>query len=165
MNKRVFTQTYGVAGALLEKDGKILLIKENAPKYPEAHGKWNQPAGWVDVGEDPITACERETKEETGLDFKAKQFLGIYSLHKKFADKSIGGSGHKHGIKLIFTGDFTGKLMEPNDEISELRWFTPEEIYQMEFDTLRDMDIKQEIKDYLAGKGYPLEIVKHTVME
>jgi hypothetical protein len=28
MAERVFTQTFGVVGAIIEKDGKILLVKE-----------------------------------------------------------------------------------------------------------------------------------------
>lgn len=166
MNKRVFTQTYGVVGALLEKDGKFLLVRENMPEYPEAHGKWNQPAGWVEVGEDLIEACEREVEEETGFKFKATSLLGIYSLHKDNIPEYVGKQG-SHAIKFIFRGEFSGELTEPesDEEISERRWFTPEEIYKMEFDTLRDLDIKQEIKDYTVGKEYPLEVIKHTVMK
>jgi len=35
--------------------------------------------------------------------------------------------------------------------------------FGMEQDTLRDMDIKQEVKDYLAGKQYPLDLIEHTL--
>ena len=166
MNKRIFTQTYGVVGALIEKDGKFLLVRENMPEYPEAHNRWNQPAGWIEVGEEPIAACEREVEEETGLQFKATKFLGIYSLYKDNIAEYVGKQG-SHPIKLIFRGEFSGELKQPesDEEISERRWFTPEEIYQMEFDTLRDVDIKQEVRDYLAGKEYPLEIVKHAVVK
>ena len=52
MAERVFTQTFGVVGALVEKDGKILLVKE--AKATADNGKWNIPAGWLDVGENPI---------------------------------------------------------------------------------------------------------------
>ena len=164
---RVYTQTYGVAGAIIEKGGRFLLVQENQPTHPEAYHRWSQPAGWIDVGESPVAACEREVKEETGLDFVARYFLGVYSLCKKYPDPRIGGNGYKHGIKLIFTGEFSGKLVKPRPggEISARRWFTPEEIYTMKLDVLRDVDIKQEIKDYLAGKFYPLALVKHIVSE
>ncbi|MFH2105195.1 MAG: NUDIX domain-containing protein [Parcubacteria group bacterium] len=165
-NKRIFTQTYGVVGAIIEKDGKFLLVRENMPEYPEAHNKWSQPAGWIEVGEEPIAACEREVKEETGLDFVATKLLGIYSLHKDNIAEYVGQQG-SHAIKLIFRGEFSGELMEPesDEEISQRRWFSPEEIYVMEFDKLRDLDIKQEVKDYLAGKEYPLEVVRHMKMK
>jgi len=162
--QRDFTQTHGIAGAIIEKDGKILLVQENNSNHPD-HGKWNQPAGWIDPGENPVKAGEREVKEETGLDFKATNLIGVYSLSKEYMDKSPKEKTH-HPIKLIFSGEITGgELMKPNDEISDLKWFTPEEIYAMESDILRDTDIKQEVKDYLAGRIYPLEVVHHTVMK
>ena len=79
---RVYTQTFGVAAGLLERDGKFLLVQENNQAHPD-HGKWNQPAGWIDVGENPITAAAREVKEETGYDFTPTHLLGIYALVRK----------------------------------------------------------------------------------
>ena len=35
MSKRIFTQTFGVAGAIIEKDGKVLLVKEGEDKQKE----------------------------------------------------------------------------------------------------------------------------------
>lgn len=164
MTKRVHSQTYGVAGAIIAKNGKILLIQENSPDHPD-HGKWNQPAGWIDIGENPIKAGEREAKEETGLDFKATSLIGIYSLSKEYMSKFTKDKTH-HPIKLIFGGEIVGgKLMKPNHEISDLKWFAPEEIYQMGPDKLRDKDIKQGVKDYLAGRVFPLGIICHTVMK
>jgi hypothetical protein len=40
------------------------------------------------------------------------------------------------------------------------QWFAPEEIYAMGAETLRDMDIKKMVEDYLSGKRYPLEIIR-----
>ena len=74
MAERVFTQVFGVVGAIIEKEGKILLVKEAGT---HDKGKWNQPAGWIDVGEDPIEMVKRELKEETGLDFNPMVFRSI----------------------------------------------------------------------------------------
>jgi hypothetical protein len=35
----------------------------------------------------------------------------------------------------------------------------------MDSSTLRDADIKQLVKDYFAGKKYPLELVNHFTQE
>lgn len=78
--EKVFSQTFGVVGAILEKNGKILLVKEIKSI---AKDKWNHPAGWLDVGENPIDEVKREVKEETGFDFVPKNILGIYSLSKQ----------------------------------------------------------------------------------
>lgn len=158
MTERVFTQTFGVVGAMLEKDGKFLLVKEIKEI---AKGKWNHPGGWIDVGEDPLEAVKREVKEESGFDFTPKNILGVYSLSKEAGKEA----GH-HAIKLIYIGDISkqqeGRMEE---EISETRWFLPEEIEAMDGDTLRDMDIKIMVKDYFAGKRYPLDLLTHTVQE
>jgi len=41
--ERVFTQTFGVVGGIIEKNSKILLVRE--AKAGEDTGKWNHPAG------------------------------------------------------------------------------------------------------------------------
>jgi ADP-ribose pyrophosphatase YjhB (NUDIX family) len=157
MTQRIFTQTFGVVGAIIEKDGKFLLVKE---KKESAKDKWNHPAGWIDLEEDTIDAVKREVKEETGFDFEPKNILGVYVLVKQEL-KDL-----HHAIKIIFTGSINGEQGKYMlDEISETRWFSPEEIEAMNLNTLRDKDIKTMIKDYLAGKKYPLEIITHTIQK
>jgi len=160
--QRVFTQTFAVCGAVIEKDGKILLVRENLPGNPD-DGKWSHPAGWIDIGEDPVAAVKRETREETGFEFAPTALLGIYSLVR--GDLAGFWSATPHAIKLIFRGDIGG-YSEKNLEgdTSGTRWFLPEEIYAMGADTLRDTDIKRIVKDYFSGKGYPLEIIAHATM-
>lgn len=160
--QRVFTQTFGVVGGFLERNGKILLVRESQQKGPD-NGKWNHPAGWIDVGENPIDAVKREVLEESGYEFIPKYLLGAYSLVRNDITKEIGGI--PHGIKLIFIGDVSeNQVSELHDDVSEARWFAPEEIYAMDAATLRDADIKQMVRDYFAGKKFPLDAVTHTVV-
>lgn len=157
MTQRIFTQTFGVVAAIIEKDGKFLLVKE---KKTKAKDKWNHPAGWIDLEENIINAVKRETKEETGFDFEPKNILGVYVLVKQEI-----GDLH-HAIKIVFTGEISenqDKYM--TDEIAEIKWFTPEEIENMDLNTLRDKDIKTMVKDYLAGKKYSLDLLTHTIQK
>jgi ADP-ribose pyrophosphatase YjhB (NUDIX family) len=160
-HKRVFTQTFGVVGAIIERDGKILMVKEAKER---AKNQWNHPAGWIDLGENPLDSVKREVKDETGYDFEPEQILGVYSLYKLNLKEKFNIAPHP--IKIIFTGKIsenaTGKL---EDDVSETKWFSPEEIYKMDKKSLRDIDIKQMIKDYFAGKAYPLELLTHTLSE
>ena len=79
--------------------------------------------------------------------------------------KSEAGCIH-HAIKIIFVGEILGEQGEfMKDEIAETKWFTPEEIENMGPETLRDVDIKQMVKDYFAGKRYPLDMITHTVVQ
>jgi ADP-ribose pyrophosphatase YjhB (NUDIX family) len=161
--ERVFTQTFGVVAAIIERDGRFLLVREYHPTHPD-HGKWNQPAGMLEVGEDPLSAVRREVLEETGYTFKPTGLLGVYSLVRQ--DLETFERGTPHPVKLIFVGEIGSEPVQPlADDISEVGWFTPAEIKAMEAKTLRDVDIKQEVRDYLAGRRFPLDIVHHRVAE
>ncbi len=160
MAERVFTQVFGVVAGLLEKDGKFLLVRE---AEGTDKGKWNQPAGWIDVGEDPLDAVKREVKEETGHDFTPIHLLGIYSLVRKDLQSKLHATPHP--IKLVYIGDISASTTALHDDVSEARWFTAEEILTMSSEELRDLDIKQLIKDYQSGRRFPLEIMRHTVVD
>lgn len=160
--QRVFSQTFCVVGAILEKDGKIALVQESVKSNKPDVGKWNQPAGWLDVGEDPIEAVKREVEEETGFAFMPKAILGIYSLVRK--DIGTERDGTPHAIKILFIGDIdTERPKQLHDDVSDMKWFTPEEIEAMDIDTLRDVDIKKAVKDYFNGQSYPLDLLEHTI--
>src|SRR4030042_6816040 len=115
---RVYTQTFGVVGAILERNGKILLVKEAQGR---GKGKWSQPAGWIDVGENPIDAVKREVEEESGFGFIPKYVLGIYSLVRKDIERD---GSNPHPIKIIFIGNIIEtKNRNLHDDVSETRWF------------------------------------------
>lgn len=161
MIKRVYTQAFAVVGAILEKEGKILLVKEAGTSDV---GKWNQPAGWLDPGHSPIEMVKQEVKEETGFEFEPTGVIGIYSLCRNDLVEKLGDT--PHAIKLIFCGKIIGGEMTINpEEIADVRWFDQKEIDAMDGRTLRDMDIKQEIQDYFAGRAYPLELIRHTIQQ
>ena len=59
---------------LVEDDGQVLLVRRaNEPQ----RGLWTLPAGFVDAGEDPVLAAERECLEETGLRVKITGLLDV----------------------------------------------------------------------------------------
>ena len=53
------TPKVDVRGGVFEQD-KVLLVRERSD------GKWTLPGGWVDVGDAPSFAVEREIREESG---------------------------------------------------------------------------------------------------
>lgn len=153
-----------MVGALIEKDGKVALVKESAVSGKVDAGKWNQPAGWLDVGEDPITGAKREVEEETGFSFTPTAVLGVYSLVRKDIEKQL--KAVPHAVKIIFVGDVDTENQKGRfSDVSDLKWFSPEEIYAMDKSVLRDMDIKQLVKDYFSGVRYPLSLVHHLVQK
>jgi NAD+ diphosphatase len=73
-----FTYFHNVAaavGAILEYDGKLVLIKR--AKEP-GKGKLDLPGGFVDPKESAEQALIREVKEELNIDLKEPKYLGSY---------------------------------------------------------------------------------------
>jgi len=152
-----YNQPYIIVSAILEKDGKFLLVKETKKI---AEGLWNIPGGRLDPQENPIDAVKREIKEETRYDFNPTYLLGIYSIVNKSLEKEFAIIPH------ITDFTFMGKILGKDDEdlladISEARWFSFEEIEKMDKNSLRDPYIIEIIKDYIKGIKYPLELIKH----
>lgn len=81
------------------KDGRVLLVRERSD------GKWTLPGGWVDVGDPPAFAVEREIREESGYLAKAVKLAALYDRNKP-------AHGHPpsilHIYKLFFVCELTG---------------------------------------------------------
>lgn len=124
-----------IAGCLVEKDNKFLLVQEAKPK---AYGLWNTPAGHVDAGENIEQAAIRETKEESGFDVDLKTELGTYS------------TDNGHEIHLFSAEVVSGILVFPKDEILDARWLTHKEIEVLGAEKkLRGSYILLAIEEYL----------------
>ncbi|HEX5405770.1 MAG TPA: NUDIX hydrolase [Pseudonocardiaceae bacterium] len=57
------------SGALFVERDKVLLVRKTYGN------RWDIPGGYVDSGESPASACERELREELGLDRTARRLL------------------------------------------------------------------------------------------
>ena len=76
-----------IASALIEKDNKILLVKEILEGGNEY---WILPGGSVEFGESLTEAVKREIKEETNLDIEINNFLDFKeSIHPKVGYHTI----------------------------------------------------------------------------
>lgn len=116
------TLAYLIAGCVIEKDGKYLLVQE---KLAKVYGLWNLPAGRVDFGENFEQAAVREAKEETGYDVEIIKKIDI------FQDTVNEGVKHTFYTKII-----GGELKFPKDELLDAKWFSYEDILLMK-DKLR----------------------------
>ncbi len=130
-------------------------------------GKWNIPAGKLDYGENPIDGVKREVFEESGLKFTPKAILGLHSIHRKDVPAK---NSSTHVLRIIFTGEFSGELTNEHGEmldgeleIAEFAWLSLEEILAIDDSLMRYHDLKDYIRDFLANKTYPLELITHLV--
>lgn len=156
----------GVVGAILERDGRFLLMKEvqrHIANHPD-DGKWNLPAGRIEHGDNPLEAIRKEVLEETGYEFTPTHVLGLYSLVRADIQNDIGALPHY--LKITYTGTLSKNPVETlSSDSAGIKWFSPEEIYAMDRHTLRGLDIKKMVRDYLSGNRYPLKLVTHTVSD
>ncbi len=119
-----------VAGAVLKKDGKFLLLQE---AKESVRGQWNLPAGKVDEGETIEQAAIREVKEESGYDVELVRKIGIYQSNAK------GPPRH------AFEGRIVGGELHVTEGILDAKWLTLEEIEVMK-DQLRGDWVLEAIK-------------------
>ena len=74
---------FGVAGAVFNEHGQVLLIKQSYTKG------WRFPGGGVDRGETPDVALVRELGEEVGLTGGRAEFFGLYTRKAGWATNVI----------------------------------------------------------------------------
>lgn len=98
--------------AAVVQDGRILLVRETAD------GKWAMPGGWADVGDRPSETAERETREESGFDVRAKKLVGAFD-----ANRGAKASMFFHAVKLVFLCDLLGGDARPSMETLEVGFF------------------------------------------
>lgn len=130
-------RVYVASGCVIEQNGKFLLVQE---KKPVAYGLWNLPAGKVEKGKNIQESAIREAKEETGYDVEIIKHIGIY--HQD-GEKSV---RHAFSAKII-----GGALNIPEDEILDAKWFTYNEILELnKQNKIRNYWVIRAIEDYLA---------------
>jgi ADP-ribose pyrophosphatase YjhB (NUDIX family) len=104
-----------VAG-LVNDGGRVLLVRRAAvPRI----GFWALPAGYMDADELPEEAVVREIAEETGIATRAVELHSIAPL---------AGWNERRGILLIYRAEPLGGALAAQDDVSEARWFAPDEI-------------------------------------
>ncbi|MGO4396116.1 NUDIX hydrolase [Variovorax sp. M-6] len=136
--------------AVIERQGRYLLVEEET-----ADGlRLNNPAGHLDPGESPAEGCARETLEETAHRFTPTAVVGIY-LARIRQPKDI------TYLRFAFAGtlgDFEPERALDHGIVRTL-WMTVDEI-RASTARHRSPLLLQCVEDHLAGKRYPLELVR-----
>lgn len=103
----------------LDDYGRVLLGRRSIEPFL---GAWDLPGGFVEESEHPLEALRRELREETGLEIEPLDFFGVWM------DRYGGESTAQSTLNLIWTARVTGGEPAPADDVSELRWFAPDEL-------------------------------------
>jgi ADP-ribose pyrophosphatase YjhB (NUDIX family) len=140
--------------AVAEQDGRFLLVEEET-----ADGlRFNQPAGHLDEGESLVAACTRETLEETAYAFTPTELVGVYQWPrpKKENERDL------TYLRFAFAGKVGAHetARELDTGIVRTVWLTLPEIEAC-VERHRSPLVLQCVRDYLVGRRFPLELIRH----
>jgi len=111
-----------VAAAVLvtRAEGVLLVRRVNEP----FRGLWTLPAGFVNGGEDPAKAAERECLEETGLSVRV---MRVYEI--------VSGREHPRGADfiIVYQADLVGGQMQAADDADAVEWFSKDNLPPLAF--------------------------------
>ncbi|MDR0965188.1 MAG: NUDIX hydrolase N-terminal domain-containing protein [Myxococcales bacterium] len=112
------TPKLDVRGVVFDKAGRLLLVRELRD------GGFTLPGGWVDVGDLPSEAAEREVREESGYLTRATKVLAVW-------DRRLHGhppEARFHIYKLFIRCELIGGAPQDSIETSDARFFEESEI-------------------------------------
>jgi len=110
---------------LIETEAGVLLTRRvNEPQ----RGLWTLPAGFVDAGEAPDVAAERECLEETGLQVRVTRLLDV-----------IAGQEHPRGahILIVYGGEIVAGDLKAGDDADRVGFFSRQNLPPLAFSTTR----------------------------
>ena len=127
-------------GAIVIRDNKVLLIKRG---QPPGEGLWSIPGGSVELGETLQEAVEREVREETGVTVRAGNPVYTFDL----IDRDDSGRIRFHYVIVDLAADYVSGRPRPDDDASEARWVTSEELYMLPT-SQTTKDILRQVGDF-----------------
>lgn len=146
---RVWKPNVTVA-AVIEQAGRFLLVEE------ETMGglRFNQPAGHLEEGESLVEAATREALEETAHRFRAESLVGIYQWPRPDREVTY--------LRFAFAGSVDGLEHGRALDAGIVRavWMSLAEV-EATAERHRSPLILRCIRDYLDGRRYPLDLIRH----
>jgi 8-oxo-dGTP diphosphatase len=108
---------------LLEQGTKILMVRR---AVDPARGLWTLPAGFVDAGENPERAAERELLEETGLQARVTELLDV-----------MYGQEHPRGahIVIFYRAELLSGTLQADDDVDRVAFFSRNDLPPLAFST------------------------------
>ena len=114
------------------RNGRILLVRERSD------GRWTLPGGWIDVGDGPAAAVEREIVEESGYHARAVKLLAVWD--KQQHDHP---SDFFHIYKLIFLCEIIGGRPTLSAETDGVDFFAPDNLPPLSTSRITAAQIKR----------------------
>lgn len=136
-------------GALVERDGKYLIIEERVSGALVL----TQPGGHIESGESPEQAAEREALEEAGCEIDVCSLLGVYRWVQPRTQRQF--------LRILFLADLlTVRADHALDTgIEAVHWMSLADLRDRRAD-LRTPVVTRCIEDYRAGRRRPFELLR-----
>jgi ADP-ribose pyrophosphatase YjhB (NUDIX family) len=94
-------------------EGRVVLLRRG---IEPGRGAWAQPGGFLEVDESVDEAAVRETREETGLEVRPGEIVGLYTRLEAAV------------VVLVFEARIVGGTAAPTPEALEIQAFEPDAI-------------------------------------
>lgn len=121
---------------IVEKDDKILLIRRK-----------NEPFKGMLDGEKVEDAAVREMLEETNLNIKPTEILGVYSDPKR--------DPRGHVVNIVFIGKIIGGELKAGDDAEAFEWVSYEELKDKQFiKTIDHLKIMEDYQEWKKPRSY-----------
>jgi len=132
-------QPIAVVGAVVFKEGKILMIKR---AQEPSKGKWSIPGGIIELGETAFEAARREVTEECSIEVEIERVLD--SVDNIIRDEE--GRIKYHYVIIDLLARYVDGEIRAQSDAEECRWVTPQELMELDITPmLRDMLKRQKI--------------------
>ena len=136
--------------AVVERAGRFLLVEEETDQGL----RFNQPAGHLDEGESLVNACVREALEETAHHVRPTALVGVYQWPRPARDITY----LRFAFACEVVGEEPGRALDTG--IVAARWLTLDELRATR-ERHRSPLILQCCEDYVAGRRFPLDLIRH----
>lgn len=132
------------AGAVVLGSNGVLLVRRRDPPRENC---WSLPGGAQEITETIYESAIREVKEETGLDIR---ILGLIDVVDSitFDDE---GALRFHYTVTDFAARVTGGQLMAGDDAIEARWFSPDQVSELDMWSETHRIIREAISRFGAS--------------
>jgi mutator protein MutT len=121
-------------GAVIVEGSRVVLVQR---AHEPLKGHWSLPGGAVEVGETLAEAVAREAREETGLDVRVGQLVGVFDRLHHDDD----GRVEYHFVLLDYLCTPRSGTLTRASDAADARW--------VDIDDLTAYDLKPEAVDVI----------------